>query len=88
MSIIKKLLHLITGFFPDNGKEDGGQTKPPTDEEIINQAHSDLLQAQHLFTLVTDQEMIDYAIYLLNASEIRYDYLIRSLKKSSYSFDL
>lgn len=51
-----------------------------SDEDLLEEAHQELLEARNLFTYARDPEMIDYAIFHLNAAEQRYDYLIRRIK--------
>lgn len=51
-----------------------------TDEELLDEAGMELNQARNLFTQAEDPEMIDYAIFHLNAAEQRYDYLLRRIK--------
>lgn len=51
-----------------------------TDEELLEEAYQELVEARSLFTQVQEPEMIDYAIFHLKAAEQRYDYLIRRIK--------
>lgn len=51
-----------------------------TEENMIEEAHQALLQAQNLFSRVEDPDMIDYAIYSMKAAEERFDYLVKSIK--------
>ncbi|HOB11843.1 MAG TPA: DUF2508 family protein [Syntrophomonadaceae bacterium] len=51
-----------------------------TDEDLLAEAHQELLEARSLFTQVQDPDMIDYAVFHLLAAEQRYDYLIRRIK--------
>lgn len=53
----------------------------PSDEELLRQAHRELMDAQSRFSGVEDPELIDSAIYALKAAEMRYDYLIRRIKQ-------
>ncbi len=48
-------------------------------EEIWN-AHGIWLQAQRRFEFAVEHDEIDYAIYMLEAAEKRYDMLIRRAK--------
>lgn len=52
-----------------------------SDEELLQQAHRELLEAHNHFSAVDEPELIDCAIYTLKAAEIRYDYLIRRIKQ-------
>jgi|GEM_PF-532522 len=53
----------------------------PTDEELLQQAHRELLEAHNRFSSIEEPELIDCAIYSLKAAEIRYDYLFRRIKQ-------
>ena len=54
--------------------------KPFSEEEMIEEAHQALVQAQNLFSRVEDPDMIDYAIYTMKAAEERFDFLVKSIK--------
>lgn len=51
-----------------------------SDEEMLEQAHRELVQAQNLFSRVDEPEMIDYAVLNMIAAEKRYNYLIKKIK--------
>lgn len=51
-------------------------------DQMLDEAHQALVQAQNLFSRVDDPDMIEYAIYTMKAAEERYDFLIRSMKAS------
>lgn len=68
----------------------GSASSPPqcsSVEELIQQAHQDLIHAQNMFARVEDPEMIDYAIYTLKAAEERYSYLLRKLRSGQITGD-
>lgn len=50
----------------------------------IRRAHLDWVTAQRLFDYVIDQDQIDYVIYLLAATEMRYEMLLRVAKRYRY----
>lgn len=52
-----------------------------TDEELLDSAHQELVQALSLFAQAEDPAMIDSAIFRLKAAEQRYDYLVRRIKE-------
>lgn len=54
----------------------------PSDEELLQQAHEELINAQNLFSRVDEREMVDCAIYYMKAAEVRYDYLIKKIKQN------
>ncbi|NLW91432.1 MAG: DUF2508 family protein [Syntrophomonadaceae bacterium] len=51
--------------------------------EMLEQAHRELLEAQNLFSVMEEPELIDCAIYALKSAELRYNYLIRQIKQKS-----
>ncbi|MEN6349232.1 MAG: DUF2508 family protein [Syntrophomonas sp.] len=61
-------------------KDDGMIVCKISDEELLEQAHQDLVQAQNVFSRVEDPDMIDYAVLNLIAAEKRYNYLIKKIK--------
>ncbi|MDI9481448.1 MAG: DUF2508 family protein [Syntrophomonadaceae bacterium] len=50
------------------------------EEQLLEEAYQELIEARGLFTQAQEPDMIDYAIFHLNAAEQRYDYLIRGIK--------
>lgn len=58
-----------------------------SDEELLQQAHRELLEAHNRFSSIEESELIDCAIYSLKAAEIRYDYLIRQIKQQRAARD-
>lgn len=61
----------------------GSRCEPgiPSDEELLKEAHRELMDAQSRFSGAEDPELIDCAIYALKAAEMKYDYLIRRIKQ-------
>ncbi|MCL4423990.1 MAG: YaaL family protein [Firmicutes bacterium] len=54
----------------------------PSLEEVIADAHQEWLAAQNYFENVSDPELVDHAIYLLEAAERKYVYLLRQARTS------
>jgi hypothetical protein len=50
-------------------------------EEVVGQAWREWKAAQHYFDAVSDPGLVDHAIYLVQAAEQRYDYLLKQAKK-------
>lgn len=46
-------------------------------EEKIEEAKEEWQEAREYFDLVSDPELVDYAIYLLGAAERKYQYLLK-----------
>ncbi|HHV39586.1 MAG TPA: DUF2508 family protein [Tepidimicrobium sp.] len=51
--------------------------------ERVREAHKEWRDKESYFHSVTDEDLIDYAIYDLEASRIKYLYLLKKLKKSN-----
>lgn len=60
-----------------------------SDRELLKEAHRELMCAYNMFARVVDDEMVDCAIYSINAAEKRYNYIYKKIKQeycsSAYS---
>lgn len=63
----------------DNSEEES-TVNPPTLSEAIAEARRDLLYAEQCYNQVTDEALIEQAIYLLKASEKKYSYLLNKAR--------
>ena len=52
-----------------------------SDRELLKEAHQELMCAHNMFARVVDEEMVDCAIYSINAAEKRYNYLYKKIKQ-------
>lgn len=52
-----------------------------SDEELLQQAHLEILEAQNRFSSVEEPELVDCAIYALKSAEMKYDYIIKRIKQ-------
>lgn len=59
------------------------RNKKQTEIQQINQALLDWKMAVDYFEQVSDPDMVDYAIYSINAAKSRYDYLIKKQREST-----
>lgn len=57
------------------------KNKMGIDREMVQQAGAELRQAYQVLSRVEDSDMVDYAVFTLNAAEKRYGYLLRKLKE-------
>ena len=57
--------------------------KEPKLEEKIEEAKTEWQEARKYFDLVSDPELVDYAIYLLEAAERKYQYLLKIKQQQS-----
>lgn len=51
-----------------------------SDQDLLKQAHMELDCAYNMLSRVVDEEMVDCAIFSINAAEKRYNYLIKKIK--------
>ncbi len=62
-------------------KEDDESKEEVSLEDMLQDAHREVQEAENLFARVKDEEMIDYAILNLQAAEKRYHYLLKTMKR-------
>lgn len=55
--------------------------KSEIDREMVQQAGEELRQAYQVLARVEDSDMVDYAVFTLQAAEKRYGYLLKKLKE-------
>ncbi|MEN6327752.1 MAG: DUF2508 family protein [Syntrophomonas sp.] len=51
-----------------------------SDEAMLKEAYREMMEAENLFSRVEDAEMIDYAVFNLNAAEKRYNYVLKQIR--------
>lgn len=68
-----------TKFLPevDFGLPSG---QPPTPRDCIGRAREEWLAAKNYFEVVSDPDLVDHAIYVLEAAERKYMYLLKRAK--------
>jgi len=72
------LTAVASKIFPTD--EEPVVAQPPTFCEAVEQARRDWLAARSYFEAVTDPDLVDHAIYVLEAAERKYMYLIKRAK--------
>ncbi len=55
--------------------------RPPSPRESVDRARDEWLAAKNYFEMVSDPDLVDHAIYLLEAAERKYMYLLKRAKK-------
>ncbi|MTI48796.1 YaaL family protein [Sporosalibacterium faouarense] len=55
---------------------------------MIKEAHNEWQQAESFFQDATEPDLIDYAIYRVEATKTKYRYLIKQAKQSNIKIDL
>jgi hypothetical protein len=70
---------ISTKFLPD---VDFGlpSSQPPTPRDCIGRARDEWKAATNYFEMVSDPDLVDHAIYLLEAAERKYMYLLKRAK--------
>lgn len=74
MELLKKFWELIIGSDEDYHEE---QTKDLSLEELVEQAKWEWRAAESFFEQAVDEDLVDYAIYELEAAERKYMYLLK-----------
>ncbi|EAX48856.1 hypothetical protein TcarDRAFT_2545 [Thermosinus carboxydivorans Nor1] len=58
------------------------EPKPlPPLSEVVEQARQEWLSAQNYYNNVSDSDLVDHAVYLLQAAEKKYMYLLKLARK-------
>ena len=58
---------------------------PFSNEKLLLGVQEELFQAYNLFSRVHDTEMVDSAVFYMNAAEKRYSYLIKQIKSQQHN---
>jgi hypothetical protein len=69
--------------------EGGRKKQPELDEEImlkraVEKARRELMAAQSFFESVSDPDMVDHAVYTMQAAERKYAYLLKYAREKGY----
>lgn len=83
MGIWSRLLSRLLAYQILN--QDRSNKDDYSDQELLKQAHLELVCAHNMFARVLDEDMIDCAIFNINAAEKRYNYLIKRIKQTHYA---
>lgn len=71
----------IIGYNKKNNSDDLSQKKAALIVKELLEAKKDWYNAKHLFNCVTDEDLIDYAAYMILATEKKYVYLLRKARQ-------
>ncbi|MGE5589638.1 MAG: YaaL family protein [Bacillota bacterium] len=69
----------------DLGATTSQPSASPSFLELVEQARQDWLAAKSYFESVSDPDLVDHAIYLVEAAETKYMYLIRKARADATS---
>lgn len=82
----EKLTGRVSEIFHSNDDD----TKNKDDQELIRCIHNAMeewCQAEKFFEYVSEPELVDYAIYRIEASKKRYMYLLKKAKEKGVTID-
>lgn len=83
MSVLSTLLNKVGSLLVV--EEESEETKILSNQEMLDEAHQEIIEARNLFSRVEDPDMVDYAILKLKAAEKRYNYLIKVIKNEDWT---
>ena len=79
-------LQVIANRFGE-GPGGGGGTQGPGLLEAVEQAHREWEAAQAFFEMATDPDLVDYAIFRVQAAQKRFSYLLRQARETGICGD-
>lgn len=80
----------IVSFFSQKLKEISGRKKLTEEEEIINnlqEAFDEWKRKENYFEVAIEPDLIDHAIYEIEASKIKYIYFLKKARKKGISIE-
>lgn len=72
-------LKFITRLLENEKNE---ETKLPELADVVEKARQEWVAAQHYYNSVADNDLIDHAVYMLQASEKKYMYLMKQARQA------
>jgi hypothetical protein len=61
-------------------------SKVPALTDSIEQARQDWLDAQNYYNSVSDSDLVDHAVYMMQAAEKKYTYLLKEARREGISY--
>jgi len=58
----------------------------PSLPAVVEEARQEWLNAQYYYNTVTDQDLIDHAVYLMQAAEKKYMYLLKQARSAGVEY--
>lgn len=66
---------------------EGVVPKPlPQLSEVVESARQEWLSAQNYYNTVSDQDLVDHAVYLMQAAEKKYMYLLKKAREEGIQY--
>jgi hypothetical protein len=88
---VGKVTDKVSGIINSIKNEHEGQVGADEQMDMIRcvqQAMEEWCQAEKCFEYVSDPDLVDYAIYRIQASKKKYDYLLKKAKEMGIKVDL
>ncbi|HHV72088.1 MAG TPA: YaaL family protein [Clostridia bacterium] len=76
---------IVSGLEDEGGL---GHYHHPSLAETVEQAKQEWINAKRYFESVSDPELVDYSIYVLEAAERKYMYLLKKAREEGIRADL
>lgn len=67
---------------------DPGPTPMPALVDVVEQARREWLSAQNYYNSVSDTDLVDHAVYLMQAAEKKYTYLLKQARREGVTNSL
>ncbi len=83
-----RILNMVIGFFEVGHARENPHCRQPELVEQIKEAHRDWVDALDNFNYPIEDDMVDYAIYNVNAAEKKYAYLIKKARNENITLDV
>jgi len=71
---------IADSLFPHAGPK---ESPVPSIKEAVEQAREDWQASRAYFDMVSEPELVDHAIYMMEAAQTRYSYLLKKAKELS-----
>lgn len=77
---IKVILQSAKGYLAERFVQEEKQALPAL-PDVVDQARKEWLDAQHYYNTVSDKDLVDHAVYLMQATEKKYVYLLKTARR-------
>lgn len=58
----------------------------PELSDVVEQARREWLSAQHYYNSVSDKDLVDHAVYMMQAAEKKYMYLLKQARQQGITY--
>lgn len=74
---------LVNDLFNDDNLDKKPQ---PTMADLVEQARQEWLTAQSYYNTVSDKDLVDHAVYMMQAAEKKYMYLLKKARREGVTY--